>query len=411
LISDKTRERLGAGEAVLGYFAPAGVDEGVAGTLRWREDGGAMIELLEEADWPGGLGEERFVVHCLLGDQEEVTVLGAWVKTVTDFKVVTRIVGSTLLLGEQVERSKRWPRAFYRTANLTAWRKVSGLERSWPRPRKNPELRRLEWDPPAAEIVKVKGAELRFATASDFESGYSPVARIATRQRLVVNPLHPMTIDRLMRDYAIPLVSLTAFAADRPDGLLEETYFDPESGKRVEVWRSGRDYPEADWWDRMLFEAADLKDFRLSVVRWWRLFEKVRPALAIFADHLREGNSYSPGRLLTAHTALAAYCDAGHGHRKFKKLSEFTGVPEEVTGTEGDALALIGKSRDYFSHLGSTRSKFTVEEIEANAPLSTRRIGALMQSCLLRELGFTAPQTTRLLRDHYRNWPLGTRGS
>jgi hypothetical protein len=174
LISDKTRERLGAGEAVLGYFAPAGVDEGVAGTLRWREDGGAMIELLEEADWPGGLGEERFVVHCLLGDQEEVTVLGAWVKTVTDFKVVTRIVGSTLLLGEQVERSKRWPRAFYRTANLTAWRKVSGLERSWPRPRKNPELRRLEWDPPAAEIVKVKGAELRFATASDFESGYSP---------------------------------------------------------------------------------------------------------------------------------------------------------------------------------------------------------------------------------------------
>lgn len=37
---------------------------------------------------------------------------------------------------------------------------------------------------------------------------------------------------------------------------------------------------------------------------------------------------------------------------------------------------------------------------------SIRRASALMQSCLLRDLGFDAERTTELLRQHYRAWPI-----
>jgi hypothetical protein len=45
-------------------------------------------------------------------------------------------------------------------------------------------------------------------------------------------------------------------------------------------------------------------------------------------------------------------------------------------------------------------------EIEAETVLATRRAAALMQAALLRELGFTKTQASRLLRRHYRNWAL-----
>ena len=38
--------------------------------------------------------------------------------------------------------------------------------------------------------------------------------------------------------------------------------------------------------------------------------------------------------------------------------------------------------------------------------LSTRRASALMQACLLRELGFTRSEAEGMLTKHYISWPL-----
>lgn len=114
---------------------------------------------------------------------------------------------------------------------------------------------------------------------------------------------------------------------------------------------------------------------------------------------------YSPPRLLTLYTALEAYSRARHGHKDFRKLRDYAGVPNDVTGCTKSALALLGASRDYFSHARHT-GKISVEQVENNVLESTRRASALMQACLLRELGFFPDEVAELLRAHYGAWPI-----
>ena len=59
----------------------------------------------------------------------------------------------------------------------------------------------------------------------------------------------------------MPLQGLVTFATDRPDDLVEEVYFDPESRNRIEVWRAGSQVIGAKWTDQLLFESFDLADF------------------------------------------------------------------------------------------------------------------------------------------------------
>ena len=406
MIWEKTKERLAAGEPVVGRFGPLGEQEGAAGFLRWRLDDGAVIDLLEAIEWPGELGGDHFPVHCILEGGDEITIPDAWIKTVSIPRRVTRVVGSTLLLGALVDNAACWPRAVYRTANLGAWRKTSGLKGSYPNRRKRPHHFRIDWQPPPIDEVSVRGARLRFVTESKFWPGDGPDAKIETKQRVVVDVRRPLRMEQLIRDYAMPLRALVTFATDRPDDMVEEVYFDPESRDRIEVWRAGSQPTGAEWRDQLLFESSDLADFAKSIRRWWRLYEKVRPSLGIYADHVNEGRSFSPARLLTMHTAISAYSDLRHGHHDLRKLRRYSGVANEVTGASNEALALFGASRNYFSHLGSPGEKFSVEEIEANTVASTRRASALMQACLLKELGFTKTQIASRLVEYYGNWPL-----
>jgi len=216
-----------------------------------------------------------------------------------------------------------------------------------------------------------------------------------------------MRLEVLSRRYAMPLLALTAFAADRPDAIIEEHYLHGKRQQRIEVWRAGSVVEPPEWRPKgLLFHAGDLADFRLAIVRWWRLYEKVRPALGIFGDHLNEGSSFSRPRLITLHTAICGYTDARHGHRDLRKLRAYAGVPDEVTGCSNAALGLFGAARNYFAHLGNPGQKFSVAEIEEGTILATRRASALMQASLLRELGFSKTQTTKFLQRHYLNWPL-----
>src|SRR5205085_507913 len=95
---------------------------------------------------------------------------------------------------------------------------------------------------------------------------------------------------------------------------------------------------------------------------------------------------------LTLHTALEGYARGRHGHRNFRKLREFAGVPNSFTGCTNDALSLLGTSRKYFAHIGHTGQKYTLKDVQEGAVPSTRRASALMQACLLRELSFDTPE-------------------
>jgi hypothetical protein len=407
MIWSKTKERLAAGETLVGHFGPAGSDDAVPGIIRWSAEDGALLELIEHMTWPGELGGAYFTVHGAIEEGDAITLPDAWVKTTTMGDRVKRITGATLLLGEHVEPSTRWPRAILATANLAEWRGTTGLSGSRPNRRKRPGHFRIDWQPPEGEEVAVRGAKLRFFTESKYHVGKIPSWSIETQQKVVVDSRRPCRIDVFERDYTLPPLALTAFAADRPDGIIDEIYFDPDSGRRVEAWRAGRLVTPRDWHPNgFLFRAAELPVFARSVRRWWRLYERVRPALGIFGDHINERSTYSRSRLLTVHTAISAYSDTRHGHRRLRKLRDFAGVSNDATGCSNDALALFGASRNYFAHLGKPQSKFSIAEMEDGALHSTRRAAALMQACLLRELGFSSKRAAELLRDYYASWPL-----
>jgi hypothetical protein len=156
----------------------------------------------------------------------------------------------------------------------------------------------------------------------------------------------------------------------------------------------------------MLFDAFDLADFSRSLRRWWRLADKTWPALGIFADHVSEGAVYSPSRFLILHSAIESYSRQRHGHKDLKKLRAYTGVPFELIGCSNEALALIGASRDYFAHRVHSGKKFTRDQIDDNGYLSIRRLEALFQASLLREVGFSASQARGLLEAYYARWPI-----
>lgn len=407
MIWHKTRTRLIAGEPVLGWFHLSGSDNVVPGLLRWSSDSGAMIELVDSTDWGVPLNTEHLTVHGVLEESDAITLLEAIVRTTTMEDEVKRIGAYTLVLGEHIESDTTWERAIYASANLAEWRGATGLTHSLPGGPEQPFHYRIDWEPPEVQEFSARGARMRFVTEVDREIGLMPKFSLGSRQRLVVEPGRPMRIAELSRRYAMPLLAFTAFAADRPDSILEELYLHGKRQQRVEVWRAGSIMESAEWrHNALLFHADDLTDFRLSLVRWWRLYEKVRPALGIFGDHLNEGSSYSRPRLITLHTAICGYSDARHGHRSLRKLRAYADVPNEVTGCSNNALALFGAARDYFAHLGNPGQRFSTSEIEGGAFLATRRASALMQACLLRELGFSKTRTTELLQRHYSNWRL-----
>jgi hypothetical protein len=407
VIWDKASERLKSGESILGSFGLSGSEESLPGLLRWSPDSGAMIELNEPAKWPVQVGSEHLTIHGVIEDSNAITLLDSVIRTTTFDDQTKRIGSYTLVLGEHIESNTTWDRAIYSTTHLPEWRGITGLTHSVKdAPRKRLRYS-VDWKPPAVQEASVRGALLRFVTDIDREVGQMPAYSLTSRQRVVARPRRPMRIEAFSQRYAMPLLALTAFAADRPDSIVEEIYSHGKRRQRIEVWRAGERIQAPEWRrNRLLFRAEDLADFRLSIVRWWRLYEKVRPALGIFGDHLNEGSTFSRPRLITLHTAICAYTDARHGHRDPRKLRTFAEVPNEVTGCSNDALALFGAARDYFAHLGSPGQRFTIDEIESGTVLATRRASALMQASLLRELGFSSKRATELLEGHYRDWPL-----
>jgi hypothetical protein len=69
-------------------------------------------------------------------------------------------------------------------------------------------------------------------------------------------------------------------------------------------------------------------------------------------------------------------------------------------------LKLLGHCRGYYAHLDSVSRKLGPTDAEEGMFGSTRRGSALMQACLLRELGFDAAAAESILRTYYSRWPI-----
>jgi hypothetical protein len=88
-----------------------------------------------------------------------------------------------------------------------------------------------------------------------------------------------------------------------------------------------------------------------------------------------------------------------------KALRDHAEIDPEVNGCSDRHLELLAQARNYYTHLG-TRKAYTTEELEASLLSCCRWAGALMQSCILRGLGFSGKRSAELLAGHYRRWPL-----
>jgi hypothetical protein len=165
----------------------------------------------------------------------------------------------------------------------------------------------------------------------------------------------------------------------------------------VRPWRAVSDY---------LFRVDDIDDFANLIDTWWALYEEVDPALGYFAQHINDGPTYPPERLVVLVAALEAYGDVHHNTTELKALRNQTGVDSSFTGCTNAALDLLGFCRGYFAHPSKPIQKHEPRDADEGVFPSIRRASALMQSCLLRDLGFDAAGAADLLGEHYRAWPL-----
>jgi hypothetical protein len=406
--SGVTREALLTGGVVRGEFAPLGVDEATPGTLTWSfEDGAELLLIGPTPSWRRELGRFDQVIHGVLEGRDEITLLSAGVTRIGGFGgPVQRVSSNRLVLGEHIDTTTRWPRAIYGTTNLSEWMQETGLQSH--RPEKPGDPSGVLWSPPPRHEFELP----RGSAALAGEAELGPIGlvnswTVSTRSVLVVNLRRPSTLDDLYDRYGVPLVSFTAFAADRPDSINFEVMFDPETSRRVEVWRRGLRFEPRSWNPAhgFVFRAHDLPRLSTALRRWWKLHALAWPALGLFAEHVTNGNSYSPARFLTLYAAMEAYCRTRFGRKDLKLMRHYAGVGDNVHGCGGPGLALIGQSRDYFSHYNMPDSD-EAARIRDKAFETTRCAHALMQACLLREMGFGHRRTATLLHKHYSNWPI-----
>jgi hypothetical protein len=392
------------GEVVRGEFWIAGSNVESAGTLEWSPDGGATLRLIGDTKgWPTDLGRYDYVVHGVLDAQEPITLLNTGVRSIALMNRPTELSSYTLVWGANINPASKWSRVVYETASLAGWVADNGFE---PRLSRRHRMDGIRLREPQHRPVNLPRAEAHLATEVDADPlGYRADWSVRARQRLVVDVRRPASIDDLHTRYAVPLVCFTSFVSDRPDCLRSEIVLDRDKNERAEIWRSGPRYEPEPWrpGKDYLIWATELPRLSTAFAKWWRRHSE-SPALGLFADHINLGRTYSQPRFLTLYSALEGYCRARTGRNQLRQLRSYAGVDTSAHGCTNEALKLIGVSRDYVAH-------FTIHEVPASRIIhslvdTTRCAHALLQSCLLRDLGFGPRQTERLMHRYHRSWPL-----
>ena len=391
---------------VRGEFWIAGSKVVSPGTLEWTFESGASLELIGDSDgWPTDLGRFHHVVHGVLDAGEDVTLFDAGVRSLTLGRRPTALSGNTLIWGANTTPDFRWARAVYETANLAGWVADNGLEAHFSRKR---QMDGVVIKEARNRPVTLPRADAFLATEVDVDPFvYQASWSVTARQRLVVDARRKATLDALHSRYFTPLLCLLSFVSDRPDCVTTEIVLNPSTTERAEVWRAGPRFDSMPWrpGKDYLFQADDLPRLGAAFSKWWRRHAE-SPALGLFADHINLGFTYSQPRYLTLYSALEGYCRQRVGRNNLRQLRDYAGVNTAAHGCTNRALRLIGASRDYVAH-------FTIRDIPAatiiDSLVDTTRCGhALLQCCLLREMGFGGRQTEQIMARHHLSWPLPT---
>lgn len=408
---DTTRAALDSGSHLYGMFWPEGSDKTTAGTLQWSNDDGAEVELIawDGSDgWPSAIDSEPFDVLGSRRDGTLVSLRAARIRSTSLWDGLQCFRSSSVALGAHVNWAQPWTCAVYETANLFGWRNLDGLAFSFGKDQPN----RLEWEPLKPDTVTLAdGTSLSFESRMPTGALTRPQRQwsIEQRQVLRVTPPRPMTVDELRRRYAQPLRALIITSGDRPDELVSENIGDvgdPRSWFEVRNYGTTLVERKSGPGSRFLTRADTLPSFEYAIKTWWELYETTFPALGLFASHVNDGNVYSPARFLTLFTAAETYARERHRNENISALASYADVPPAVTGCTRDALSLIGATRKYLAHGAHKSRKYSHAYIEDHVFESTRRLHALMQACLLRDLGLDSSAIAERLTDHYRAWPV-----
>lgn len=379
-----------------------------AATLEWSFESGATVRLVEPTDqWQLPFNSGHHVVHLSVNEGEEYTMLDARVNGLSADDRISRLGAYTLALGAHTDKIERWPTAKYSTANLTEWFGESGIQVSYPNT--DAAFIQLNYKAPERRVLTVGAGKLTFGAEIDTPGViYAADWSISTRQTMQVIPNDPSTIEELSQRFAHPLRALTTFVSDRPDSLTIEHLINADLQREALLWRVAPRTEVRPWRaiSDYLFRVSDIDDFTKLIQAWWALYEEVDPALGYFAQHINDASTYSPERLVVLVAALEAYGDLHHNTADPKALRNQTGVGSAVTGCTNSALDLLGFCRGYFAHPSKPSQKRHSREADDGIFPSIRRASALMQSCVLRDLGFDAERTHELLRLHYRAWPI-----
>jgi ApeA N-terminal domain 1 len=399
------QQALQRGEVLRGGFWVAGTNMRAAGTLEWSYENGARLRLIGDTHgWPTDFGNFGHVIHGIVEGADDVTLPDAGVLSTTAVGRPTMFSAMTLAWGAHVALDTKWERAVYETANLAGWVADNGLDRHLG-PSGLPDG--VVMRPPRRRELRLPRAESFLVTEHDAENlGYQSGWSVHAQQRLVVNVRRAARLDDLHDRYAVPLLCFTSFASDRPDCLIKEVVLNPGSTERAEIWRAGPRYEPEPWRPQhgYLFWAEEVPRLSAVFTAWWRLYADSRPALGLFADHIDLGLTYSQPRFLTLYTAMEGYCRSFLGRKDFSLMRDHAAVDVAYHGCSKEGLKLIGASRSYVAHL--TQQAVPAPDIIATLPDSSRRAHALMQACLLRDIGFGTRQIERMLQRHHAKWPL-----
>ncbi|MGX6447170.1 ApeA N-terminal domain 1-containing protein [Patulibacter sp. S7RM1-6] len=400
----RAREKLLSGEPLLGTFWTADTRARTAGSLRWTPSNGAELDLLDathDQGWPSI--RVPFAVHGVLEDAGELTLPDCWVRRISSMDRPQKVSSASVALGEHLRGDERWLRATVHTAGLDAWRRDNLIKSSYPEGAESGL--RIDVGKATEDAVVVAGDRLVFRGGVKSSIHVERGVELRPRQQLAIVMRAPLTVAEIRRKHHAPLLTLTHLALNRADELLQECFFNEETNQSVELLHAGRTVATASS-HFALFDVADLPDFGASIVLFWALHDTVFPALDLIAEAIGEGPVFSRGRFLSIWTGLEAFCKERYNWPfSIRELCRHAEISPAATGMTRDAISLLGVTRDYLGHL-TLNGPFDREIIEQEMVDSTRRLTALAQAVLLRELGIPRARREKLFEAQNRRWPL-----
>ena len=412
------REMREQGE-VRGHFWPADAGEasGAPGVLRWSAADGVRLEIHGGFDsGPGDAGDAIAAIHGESLNHGRLSILGGWISRRSIGGIgATEIVAPTALCECHTDAAATWDRITVVTTHMHEWYPATGLTTDRDTDQHGTTRFAWIWERPESRSVEIAGGRITLLPAMDTELVRGPDCSMQTRIEARFEPHEPLTLDQLDRGFGFPLLAFLAFAADSPEATVREVVGAPRQRRAGVVLRRAIEIAPARVWspdDRFLLWAHDVDDELELLDNWFRLYESAGAALATFFETIQLGRSYTRVRLIALVTALEAFWRSAVGSyggtfvEKLQALRAFSGVNVAATGCSDERIGLIATARNYYAHLGETRSAWSPAAIDEALLDNCRCAAALMQASVLRALDVAPDRAGEVLVRHHRSWPL-----